>query len=41
VKRGSTVGMCDCDIVDPATGALVARASCTQMALKGEPARGR
>jgi uncharacterized protein (TIGR00369 family) len=41
VKRGSTVGMVECDVVDPATGALIARASCTQMALKGAMARGR
>jgi uncharacterized protein (TIGR00369 family) len=41
VKRGSTVGMCECDIVDPATNTLIARASCTQMALKGEQAKSR
>ena len=40
VKRGRTVGMVECDVTN-SEGALVARASCTCMALRGEQARGR
>jgi uncharacterized protein (TIGR00369 family) len=40
VKRGKTVGMTECDIVDE-TGSLVARASSTCMTLSGKMAEGR
>jgi uncharacterized protein (TIGR00369 family) len=40
VKRGKTVGMTECDIVDE-KGSLVARASSTCMTLAGEIAKGR
>ena len=40
VKGGRTVGMVECDIFDEKE-ALVARASCTQMTLRDELAKGR
>ena len=40
VKRGKTVGMAECDVVDE-SGSLVARASSTCMTLSGELAEGR
>ena len=40
VKRGKTVGMTECDVVDE-KGSLVARASSTCMTLAGEMATGR
>ena len=40
VKRGKTVGMAECDVVD-ASGSLVARASSTCMTLAGKMAEGR
>ena len=40
VKRGRTVGMVECDVVDE-TGSLVARASSTCLTLSGEKAAGR
>jgi uncharacterized protein (TIGR00369 family) len=40
VKRGKTVGMAECDVVDEA-GSLVARASSTCMTLSGPKAAGR
>lgn len=40
VKRGRTVGMVECDVVDE-TGSLVARASSTCLTLAGEKAAGR
>ena len=40
VKRGKTIGLVECDVVDQ-TGSLVARASSTCMTLAGEPAEGR
>jgi uncharacterized protein (TIGR00369 family) len=40
VKRGKTVGMVECDVVDE-TGSLVARASSTCLTLSGEKASGR
>ncbi len=40
VKRGSTVGMVECDITN-AAGVLVARASSTCMVLRGTQASGR
>jgi uncharacterized protein (TIGR00369 family) len=40
VKRGKTVGMAECDVVDE-TGSLVARASSTCMTLAGNQAAGR
>jgi len=40
VKRGKTVGMVECDVVDE-TGSLVARASSTCLTLSGEKADGR
>lgn len=40
VKRGRTVGLVECDITN-GEGDLVARASSTCMALRGEQARGR
>ncbi len=40
VKRGKTVGMAECDVVDE-TGSLVARASSTCMTLSGRMAEGR
>ena len=40
VKRGKTVGMTECDVVDE-KGSLVARASSTCMTLAGEMAKGR
>ena len=40
VKRGKTVGLIVCDVVDE-TGSLVARASSTCLALAGEKATGR
>lgn len=40
VKRGRVVGMVECAVTS-ADGALVARASCTCMVLRGEQARGR
>jgi uncharacterized protein (TIGR00369 family) len=40
VKRGKTVGLVECDIVDE-TGSLVARASSTCLTLSGNKAAGR
>jgi uncharacterized protein (TIGR00369 family) len=40
VKRGRTVGMVECDVVDD-SGSLVARASSTCLTLSGEKAAGR
>ncbi|MGH9745394.1 MAG: PaaI family thioesterase [Candidatus Acidiferrales bacterium] len=40
VRRGKTIGMVECDITN-SEGALVARASSTCMALRGDQARGR
>jgi uncharacterized protein (TIGR00369 family) len=40
VKRGKTVGMVECDVVDEA-GSLVARASSTCLTLAGDKATGR
>ena len=40
VKRGRTVGLTECDVVDD-KGSLVARASSTCMTLRGEEAAGR
>jgi len=40
VKRGRTVGMVECDVVDE-TGSLVARASSTCLTLSGKKAAGR
>jgi uncharacterized protein (TIGR00369 family) len=40
VKRGRTVGLTECDVLNSA-GDLVARASSTCMVLRGEPARTR
>jgi uncharacterized protein (TIGR00369 family) len=40
VKRGRTVGLVECDVVDE-TGSLVARASSTCLTLTGEKAAGR
>src|SRR5258707_14665816 len=40
VRRGSTIGYVECEITDEG-GRLVAKASSTCMALKGERARGR
>ena len=40
VKRGKTVGLVECDVVDE-TGSLVARASCTCLTLSGDKAAGR
>ena len=40
VKRGKTVGMAECDVIDE-TGSLVARASSTCMTLSGKMANGR
>jgi uncharacterized protein (TIGR00369 family) len=40
VKRGKTVGLVECDVVDE-TGSLVARASSTCLTLFGEKAAGR
>jgi uncharacterized protein (TIGR00369 family) len=40
VKRGKTVGMVECDVVDD-TGSLVARASSTCLTLSGKMAAGR
>jgi uncharacterized protein (TIGR00369 family) len=40
VKRGKTVGMVECDVVDE-TGSLVARASSTCLTLSGKQAAGR
>ena len=40
VKKGKTVGMAECDVVDE-KGSLVARASSTCMTLAGEMAKGR
>jgi uncharacterized protein (TIGR00369 family) len=40
VKRGKTVGMVECDVVDE-TGSLVARASSTCLTLSGKMAAGR
>ena len=40
VKRGRTVGMTECDVVD-GKGSLVARSSSTCMTLRGEMAQGR
>ena len=40
VKRGRTVGMAECDVVDE-SGSLVARASSTCMTLAGKMAEGR
>ena len=40
VKRGKTVGLVECDILDE-EGQLVARVSTTQMVLRGEMAKGR
>jgi uncharacterized protein (TIGR00369 family) len=40
VKQGKTVGMVECDVIDD-KNQLIARASCTQMTLRGEQATGR
>ena len=40
VKRGKTVGLVECDVVDE-TGSLVARASSTCLTLAGKKAEGR
>jgi uncharacterized protein (TIGR00369 family) len=40
VKRGRTVGLVECDVVDE-TGSLVARASSTCLTLAGKQAQGR
>lgn len=40
VKRGRTIGLVECDVVDPEDD-LVARASSTVMTLRGEQAQGR
>jgi uncharacterized protein (TIGR00369 family) len=40
VKRGRTVGLVECDVVDD-KGSLVARASSTCMTLRGDMAKGR
>jgi uncharacterized protein (TIGR00369 family) len=40
VKRGKTIGLTECDVVDE-RGALVARASSTCMVLRGDQAKGR
>ena len=40
VKRGRTVGLTECDVMDE-QGSLVARSSSTCMTLSGEKARGR
>lgn len=40
VKGGRTIGLVECDIVDEGNR-LVAKASCTQMILRGEQATGR
>lgn len=40
VKRGRTVGLTECDVIDE-KGSLVARASSTCMTLRGEDAAGR
>ena len=40
VKKGKTVGMTECDVVDE-KGSLVARASSTCLTLSGEMAKGR
>src|SRR5260221_5685869 len=40
VKRGRTVGLVECDVLDE-TGSLVARASSTCLTLSGEKAAGR
>ena len=40
VKRGKTVGMVECDVMDE-TGSLVARASSTCLTLSGKQAAGR
>jgi uncharacterized protein (TIGR00369 family) len=40
VKRGKTVGLVECDVVDE-TGSLVARASSTCLTLSGHKAAGR
>jgi uncharacterized protein (TIGR00369 family) len=40
VQRGQTVGMTECDVVDEA-GRLIAKATSTVMALRGDAAQGR
>jgi uncharacterized protein (TIGR00369 family) len=40
VKKGQTVGMTECDVVDE-KGSLVARSSSTCMTLRGDKAKGR
>jgi uncharacterized protein (TIGR00369 family) len=40
VKKGRTIGLVECDVLDDA-GALVARASSTCMSLRGDAAAGR
>jgi len=40
VKRGKTVGLAQCDVTDE-KDQLVARATCTQMTLRGDQAQGR
>jgi uncharacterized protein (TIGR00369 family) len=40
VKRGRTIGLTECDVVDE-KGSLVARASSTCMTLRGDDAAGR
>jgi uncharacterized protein (TIGR00369 family) len=40
VSRGRTIGLVECDVIDD-QGRLVARASCTCMALRGDMAAGR
>jgi len=40
VKRGKTIGMAQCDVVD-AKDQLVSRSTCTIMTLRGDQAKGR
>jgi acyl-coenzyme A thioesterase PaaI-like protein len=40
VQRGKTVGMTECDVVDE-QGRLIAKATSTVMALRGDAAAGR
>jgi len=40
IKQGKTIGLVECDVVDE-KDQLVAHATCTQMTLRGETAKGR
>ncbi|MBI3538215.1 MAG: PaaI family thioesterase [Chloroflexi bacterium] len=40
IKRGKTIGLTECDVTDEENN-LVARATCTQMTLRGNKAEGR